>query len=100
MAAIDPHRRWDAQARPAYAGLPSFGARPYTESAEDLAGVDVAVVGAPLDELVSELPGARLGPRAIRMASNGFGGAHLDAGIDPFEALRVVDFGDAAVTPA
>ena len=25
---------------------------------------------------------------------------HLDAGVDPFEALRVVDFGDAAVIPA
>ena len=100
MTMLDPHQRWGSHGRPAYAGLPSFGARPYTESAEDLAGVDVAIVGAPLDELVTELPGTRLGPRAIRIASNGFGGAHLDAGIDPFEALRVVDFGDAAVIPA
>ena len=100
MTTIDPHQRWDPHGRPEYAGLQSFAARPYTESVEDLAGVDVAIVGAPLDELVTELPGARLGPRAIRIASNGFGGVHLDAGIDPFEALRVVDFGDAAVIPA
>jgi agmatinase len=100
MAAIDPHGRWGAHGRPNYAGLPSFGGRPYTESVEDLAGVDVAVVGAPLDDLVSDLPGTRLGPRAIRIASDAFGGAHLDAGIDPFEALRVVDFGDAPVIPA
>ena len=100
MTTIDPHQRWDPHGRPDYAGLQSFAARPYTESVEDLAGVDVAIVGAPLDELVTELPGARLGPRAIRIASNGFGGVHLDAGIDPFEALRVVDFGDAAVIPA
>jgi agmatinase len=100
MTTIDPHARWKAHGRPGYAGLQSFGARPYTESVEDLAGVDVAIVGAPLDELVSDLPGARFGPRAIRMASNGFGGVHLDAGVDPFESLRVVDFGDAPVIPA
>ena len=100
MVAIDPHGRWKPHGRPHYAGLQSFGARPYTESVDDLAGVDVAIVGAPLDELVTDLPGARLGPRAIRIASNGFGGVHLDAGVDPFEALRVVDFGDAAVIPA
>ena len=98
MATIDPDARWNPHQRPDYAGLQSFGARPYTESVEDLAGVDVAIVGAPLDEAVTQLPGARLGPRAIRIASNGFGGVHLDAGVDPFEALRVVDFGDAAVS--
>jgi agmatinase len=100
MPAIDPHARWRPHGRPDYAGLVSFGARPYTESAEDLAGVDVAIVGAPIDETTTDHPGTRFGPRAIRIASNGFGGAHLDAGIDPFEALRVVDYGDAAVIPA
>jgi agmatinase len=99
MTTIDPHARWRPHRRPDYAGLASFGACPYTESVEDLAGVDVVVVGAPLDELVTDLPGARLGPRAIRIASHG-DGTHLDAGVDPFEALRVVDFGDAAVVPA
>jgi arginase family enzyme len=87
MTTIDPHERWKPHGRPDYAGLQSFGARPYTESVDDLDGVDVAIVGAPLDELVTDLPGARLGPRAIRIASNGFGGVHLDAGVDPFEAL-------------
>jgi agmatinase len=99
MTPIDPDRRWGEDGRPDYAGLVSFGARPYTESVEDLAGVDVAIVGAPIDELVSHSPGTRYGPRAIRIASGG-GGPHLEAGIDPFEALRVVDFGDAAVIPA
>jgi agmatinase len=100
MTTIDPHERWKPHGRPDYAGLQSFGARPYTESVDDLAGVDVAIVGAPLDELVTDAPGSRFGPRAIRIASNGFGGVHLDAGVDPFEVLRVVDFGDAAVIPA
>ena len=65
----------------------------------ELAGVDVAVVGAPTDDLVSDRPGTRFGPRAIRAASCP-PGPHLEAKIDAFEELRVVDFGDAAVVPA
>lgn len=98
MTAIDPNRRWGEDGKPDYAGLLSFGGSPYTESAEDLAEADVAIVGAPVDELVSSRPGARLGPRAIRAAS-GSCGPHIDAGIDAFEALRIVDFGDAPIVP-
>jgi agmatinase len=72
---------------------------PYTEDPAELAGVDAAIVGAPLDELVSDRPGARLGPRAIRAASCP-PGPHLEAKIDWAEALRVVDFGDAPIRPA
>ena len=97
---LDPQRRWaHVGEKPDYAGLLSFCGLPYTESAAELAGVDVAIVGAPLDELVSERPGARLGPRAIRAAS-AIPGPHLEAGIDPLTALRVIDYGDAGVLPA
>lgn len=56
-------------------------------------------MGAPTDDLVSDRPGARLGPRAIRAASCP-PGPHLEAGVDAFSVLRVVDFGDAPVIPA
>jgi agmatinase len=59
----------------------------------------VAIVGAPTDDLVSDRPGARFAPRAIRAASCP-PGPHLEAGVDAFEALRVVDFGDAGCLPA
>ena len=72
---------------------------PYTEDPAELAGVDVAIVGAPTDDLVSDRPGARFGPRAIRAASCP-PGPHLEAGIDAFAELRVVDYGDAPVLPA
>jgi agmatinase len=52
-----------------------------------------------MDELVSDRPGARFAPRAIRAASCP-PGPHLEAGIDAFAALRIVDFGDAPVVPA
>ncbi|MGB9182447.1 MAG: agmatinase [Solirubrobacteraceae bacterium] len=84
--------------KPDYAGLLTYSALPYTEKAEELAGVDVAIVGAPMDDLVSDHPGTRLGPRAIRGASIQ-PGRHLEAGLDPYAELRVVDFGDAPVLP-
>jgi agmatinase len=97
---LDPQRRWaHVGEKPDYAGLLSFCGLPYTEDQADLEGVDVAIVGAPLDELVSERPGARLGPRAIRAAS-AIPGPHLETGIDPVTALRAVDYGDAGVLPA
>jgi arginase family enzyme len=71
---------------------------PYTQHPAELAGVDVAVVGAPTDDLVSDRPGTRFGPRAIRAASCP-PGPHLEAKVDAFDELRVVDFGDAAVVP-
>src|SRR5262245_61853102 len=61
--------------------------------------MDVAILGAPTDDLVSDRPGTRFGPRAIRAASCP-PGPHLEAKIDAFEELRVVDFGDAPVIPA
>ncbi len=99
MTRIDPEQRWGELGCPDYAGLLTFARRPYTESAADLAGADVAILGAPIDELVSDHPGTRFGPRAIRNAS-GNPGRHLDAQIDALEALDVVDFGDAPIIPA
>jgi len=97
---IDPLERWRRYGeKPDYAGLLTFGGAPYTQDPAELDGVDVAIVGAPMDDLVSDRPGARLAPRAIRAASCP-PGPHLEAGIDAFAELRVVDFGDAPVIPA
>jgi agmatinase len=97
---IDPMRRWRHVAeKPDYAGLLTFAGVPYTEDPAELVDADVAIVGAPMDELVCERPGTRLGPRAIRAAST-MPGAHLTAGVDAMTRLRVVDYGDAAVLPA
>jgi agmatinase len=97
---IDPLERWrEYGEKPDYAGLLTFGTLPYTEDPAELAGVDVAVVGAPTDDLVSDRPGTRLGPRAIRAASCPWG-PHLEVKIDASQALRMVDFGDAPVVPA
>jgi agmatinase len=96
---LDPRSRWGPDGKPDYAGLLTWGGMPYTEDPAELAGVDVAIVGAPFDDLVSDRPGARFGPRAIRSASWG-PGVHLEANVDGLVELRVVDFGDAPVVPA
>jgi agmatinase len=98
---IDPMRRWAAYGeKPDYAGLLTFAGLPYTEDPAELAGADAAIIGAPMDELTSDAPGTRFGPRAIRAAGCA-AGPHLEAGVDALGAeLRVIDFGDAPILPA
>ena len=97
---IDPLERWREHGeKPDYAGLLTFGTLPYTQDPAELDGVDVAIVGAPTDDLVSDRPGARFGPRAIRAASCP-PGPHLEAKVDAMSVLRIVDYGDAPVLPA
>jgi agmatinase len=97
---LDPMERWrEYGEKPDYAGPLTFGGAPCTQDPAELAGFEVAIVGAPMDELVSDRPGARFAPRAIRAASCP-PGPHLEAGVDAFARLRIVDFGDAAVVPA
>ena len=97
---IDPLERWrEYGEKPDYAGLLTFAGQPYTEDPAELEGADVAIVGAPTDDLVSDRPGARFGPRAIRAASCP-PGQHLEAKVDAMAELKMVDFGDAPVLPA
>jgi len=79
----------------AFSGATSFLRRTYTK---DLAGVDVAVTGIPFDQAVTNRPGTRLGPRAIRAASSlqPFDPPYGWDGYSPLEALAVADYGDMA----
>lgn len=78
-----------------FAGATSFLRRKYTK---DLAGVDLCVTGVPFDQAVTNRPGARFGPRAIREASTlqpydppyGWG-------FDPLGEFAIADVGDVAL---
>lgn len=97
---IDPLERWTEYGeKPDFAGLLTYGGVPCTQDAAELAGVDVAIVGAPTDDLVSDRPGTRFAPRAIRAASCP-PGPHMQTRVDAFAALKIVDFLDAPVLPA
>ncbi|MCC6984142.1 MAG: agmatinase [Bauldia sp.] len=79
---------------PTYGGALSFMRRRYTR---ELDGVDLVVWGVPFDTAVSNRPGARFGPAAIRRASAIFDGdPQFPFGIDPFATLKVVDYGDCS----
>lgn len=78
-----------------FAGAHSFMRRPYTKN---LAGADVVIWGVPFDLAVSNRPGARFGPAAIRRASAIFDGdPQYPSGRDPFEHLAAIDYGDCAL---
>jgi agmatinase len=88
---------------PAYAGAgATFCKLPLLLDRTELEGVDVAILGAPIDETVTNRPGARFGPRAIRLADVGGGSRqpNMDVGVNPFDVLTVVDCGDAEIVPA
>ncbi|SDW33147.1 agmatinase [Ruegeria halocynthiae] len=77
-----------------FGGATSFLRRRYTK---DLTGVDIAVTGVPFDQAVTNRPGTRLGPRAIREAST------LQSPDEPYgwpfgplTELAITDYGDVA----
>ncbi|MDR9394157.1 agmatinase [Roseovarius sp. SYSU LYC5161] len=78
-----------------FGGATSFLRRRYTK---DLAGADLAVTGIPFDMAVTNRPGTRLGPRAIREASalQTFDPPYGWDGFSPLEELDIVDYGDIA----
>jgi agmatinase len=80
-----------------YGGALSFLRRKYTR---DLTGADVVVSGVPYDASVTNRPGCRLGPQAIRAASVQL--AELDAfpfGFSLYEHLGIADYGDCFLDP-
>jgi agmatinase len=80
-----------------FGGLRTFGQRPLLTDPEQLDAwrPDVAIVGAPFDLSTTNRPGARFGPKAIRGDAYEPGTYHLDLGIEIFEHLEVIDYGDA-----
>ena len=73
-----------------YAGIPTFLDLP---SAASASGLDIAVIGVPMDLGVSNRPGARFGPRAVRTIER-IGPFHPTFRAVPASTVRVADVGD------
>lgn len=73
-----------------YSGVPTFLDLPSAASAE---GLDIALVGVPMDLGVSNRPGARFGPRAVRTIER-VGPYHSTFRGVPKGAVRAADVGD------
>lgn len=78
----------------AFGGALSFMRRTYTK---DLKDVDLAVTGVPFDQAVTNRPGTRLGPRAIREGSTlqPFDQPY-GWDFDPLSEYSIIDYGDLA----
>jgi agmatinase len=81
---------------PTFAGVASFMRRKFTK---DIDGADAVVWGIPLDTSVTNRPGARFGPQAIRRASMIFDNdPQYPFDLDLFAGMAVADYGDCAVS--
>jgi len=78
-----------------FGGATSFLRRRFTK---DLKDVDLAVTGIPFDQAVTNRPGTRLGPRAVREASalQPFDPPYGWQGFSPLEEFSIIDYGDLA----
>lgn len=88
---------------PTYVGPSTFSNLPWVTDPDELRThhVDVAIVGAPFDDMVTHRSGARFGPRAIREAQYSVGSLNsLQLDVQPYDILTVVDAGDANIVPA
>lgn len=78
-----------------FAGVPTFLGAPYRPdaAATGFAGLDVALVGVPMDLGVTNRSGARFGPRAVRSVER-IGPYEHGLRLSPFDRLRIADVGD------
>ena len=63
----------------------------------DLKGLDVAVLGVPMDIGTSWRSGTRFGPKQVRSESAMIRPYNIQTGAAPFDSLQVADIGDLAI---
>ncbi len=85
------HDLADPQQQPRFSGIATFFRAPATQ---DLSDTDIGVIGVPFDGGVTNRPGTRHGPRAIREQSTLGRRINTATGVQPFDGLRVRDLGD------
>ncbi len=81
---------------PRFAGLTSMFRLP---TQPDATGLDVAILGVPLDIGTSNRNGTRYGPRQIRSESVLVRPYGMATGAAPFDSFQIADVGDVALNP-
>lgn len=82
----------DPMLAPRYMNIASFMRAPQVT---DPSEVDIALIGVPYDNAVTNRPGARHGPREVRNASTMMRTIHHVTRTNPYANCRVGDLGDA-----
>ena len=81
---------------PRFAGNASMFRLPVSETAD---GVDVGIIGVPLDIGTSNRNGTRYGPRQVRAESALVRPYNMATRAAPFDSFQVADLGDVALNP-
>jgi guanidinopropionase len=83
---------------PRYSGICTFMRLPYVPI-DQIADVDVAIMGLPWDGGTTTRTGARHGPRQIREMSTLLRSVHPITGLNPYAVANCADVGDAPTNP-
>ena len=86
----------DALVYPRFSGVPTFMRLPHIPRPEEL---DLALIGIPFDGGTTYRPGARFGPRNVRVQSAMIRPWNPVLKTNPFEKWRIGDFGDLSINP-
>lgn len=81
---------------PRFAGIASMFRLPTPETRK---GIEVGIIGVPLDIGTSNRNGTRYGPRQIRAESVLVRPYNMATGAAPFDSFQVADLGDVALNP-
>lgn len=85
---------------PRFAGIPTFMRLPHVPADHPRVDeVQIGLVGLPFDGGVSNRPGPRHGPRALRDASTMIRAQNGATGVRPFDLARCGDLGDVGPNP-
>ncbi|GFS94632.1 agmatinase, mitochondrial [Nephila pilipes] len=84
-----------ADVMPQFAGITTFMRLPYQSTAE---GLDVGIIGIPMDIGTSNRSGTRFGPRHIRAESSFLNPCCTATGAEPFTCMQIADLGDIPFT--
>lgn len=90
------YRPADSFETPRFSGVRTFMRLPHNQ---DLDNADAAIVGAPFDTGATFRAGARFGPSGIRAASHLLRPYNPSQGVQIFDHLSVIDYGDVPVVP-
>jgi len=108
MARAEAEPRFEDRERPGYSGVKTFMGAETVEPEELTSEVDVAAYGVPFDGAVTNKPGTRYGPEAIRSATTRFSSTfdsekkRYNIATDrtaAYGSLEFRDCGDAPVVP-
>lgn len=91
------HQPLGGNEMPRFGGIASMMRLPVIETPEELAKLDAAFVGIPLDIGTSLRSGTRFGPRQIRAESVMIRPYNMATGAAPFDCINVADIGDVAI---